>query len=69
MYRYGLPFRRRDGSWVYWGKHDLSKATPEIVGSFATDDEARQHAETHGYGKLQKKQLRRPWRGAHRGEA
>ena len=54
MYRYGRPFKQRDG-WHYWGKHDPKKATPEIVGPFDSEEEAQRHADKHGFGKAKRK--------------
>jgi hypothetical protein len=58
-YIYGKPCRRRDGKWWYWGKHQPGCATPEIVESFDSADEARAHAKRHGYGKPAQRDLRK----------
>lgn len=43
-YRYGHPFwSRSGGAWFYWGRH-VGKV-PEIVGPFASAQEAQDHAD------------------------
>lgn len=51
MYLYGKPYPQRDG-WHYWGRHYPKSATPEIVGPFETEQQARDHAAINGYGRM-----------------
>lgn len=53
-YTYGKPYKQRDG-WHYWGHH--TGVVPEIVGPFETEDEARKHADKHGYGRQPRRDL------------